>query len=357
MTQRTGDDDVTALLGQFRAVASPLRALPARAARQVPGRCATARSPTTSPSWPRPTRTGSASASSPPTASVFEVGDAEQPFTIQSISKPFVYGLALERRTGARRRSRTIGVEPTRRRLQLDRRSTRAPNRPHNPMVNAGAIATAGLVAGDGPAERLEPRARHASRATSAAPVDVDMAVFTSERATGHRNRAIAHLMRNFGMHRRRIEESARPLLPAVLDPGHLPRPGDDGGDAGQRRRQPGHRRARRRAPEYVRDVLSVMYTCGMYDYAGEWAYRVGLPAKSGVGGGIIAVVPGQARHRRLLAAARRARQQRARHPRLRGAVASASACTSSTAAPPPGGLADGDAAARRRAGPSTMTG
>jgi glutaminase len=125
-------------------------------------------------------------------------------------------------------------------------------------------------------------------------PVSVDMAVFTSERATGHRNRAIAHLMLNFGMIDARVDEALDlyfkqcsvlvtcrdlAMMGATLaNQGVNPLTGE-----------------RAIAAEYVRDVLSVMYTCGMYDYAGEWAYRVGLPAKSGVGGGILAVVPGQA--------------------------------------------------------------
>jgi glutaminase len=160
-------------------------------------------------------------------------------------------------------------------------------------MVNAGAIAAASLVKGDGPTERLghvlEAFQRYAGR-----PLGVDMAVFTSERATGHRNRAIAYLMRNFDMIDDPVEESLdlyfkqcailvtcrdlAVMAAAVANRGVNPITGE-----------------RAIAPEYVRDLLSIIYTCGMYDYAGEWAYRVGLPAKSGVGGGIMAVSPGQA--------------------------------------------------------------
>ena len=76
------------------------------------------------------------------------------------------------------------------------------------------------------------------------------------------------------------------------------------------------------------------MGTCGMYDYAGEWIYNVGMPAKSGVAGGVLAVLPGQIGHRRFFAAAGRARQQRARHPRLPANYRAIWTCTCSTARP-----------------------
>lgn len=226
-----------------------------------------------------------------PDGQLYEVGDTQRPFTIQSISKPFVYGMALEaygrEAVGAR-----VGVEPTgdafNSIITLDQDS----KRPHNPMVNAGAIAMAALTPGSGPADRLN-HLLAAFEGYIGHPVNVDMAVFMSERTTGHRNRAIAHLMLNFGMLEGSVDESldlyfqqcailvtARDLavMAATLaNQGVNPLTG---------------RRAISR--EHLRDVLSVMYTCGMYDYSGEWAYRVGLPAKSGVGGGILAVAPRQ---------------------------------------------------------------
>jgi glutaminase len=221
---------------------------------------------------------------------VFAVGDAEQPFTIQSISKPFVYGLALEQ-NGREAMARRVGYEPTGdafNAIVLDEES----NRPFNPMVNAGAIAVAGQLRGADPTERLNHMlamfARFAGR-----PVLLDAAVFTSERTTGHRNRAMAHLMRNFGMIDERIDEildlyfQQCSLLVTCRDLALMAATLANGGV------HPitGARAVERR---YVRDVLSVMYTCGMYDFAGEWAYVVGLPAKSGVSGGILAVVPGR---------------------------------------------------------------
>jgi glutaminase len=220
----------------------------------------------------------------------FAVGDCDQPFTIQSISKPFLYGLALEQ-NGREAMSRRVGVEPTGEAFNaivLDERS----NRPYNPMVNAGAIAVAGQIRGDGPTERLKQVLglfeRFAGR-----PILLDAAVFSSERTTGHRNRAIAHLMRNFGMIDERIDEildlyfQQCSLLVTCRDLALMAATLANGGV----NPATGVRALEQR---YVRDVLSVMYTCGMYDFSGEWAYTVGLPAKSGVGGGIIAVVPGK---------------------------------------------------------------
>jgi len=119
------------------------------------------------------------------------------------------------------------------------------------------------------------------------------MAVYTSERATGHRNRALAHLMLNFGMIDENIDgaldlyfqqcsvlvscQDLAVMAATLANGGVNPVTGERAIDA-----------------RYIRDILSVMYTCGLYDFAGQWAYTVGLPAKSGVGGGIIAVVPGE---------------------------------------------------------------
>jgi glutaminase len=221
---------------------------------------------------------------------VVEVGDYQQLFSLQSISKPFVFGMVLEDH-GREHVLSKVSVEPTGEAFNaivLDEGT----NRPFNPLVNAGAIATADLVEGKDFSERIARMLAMFSRYFGR-KVYVDNSIFMSERATGHRNRAIAHLMLNFGMIRDRVEETLElyfqqcsllvnchdlVVLGATLANGGVnPVTGD---------------RAIR--AEYVKDVLSIMASCGMYDYAGEWAYRVGLPAKSGVGGGIVAVVPGR---------------------------------------------------------------
>jgi glutaminase len=159
--------------------------------------------------------------------------------------------------------------------------------------VNAGAIATCDLIEGKDFADRIKRLLAMFSRYTGREAY-IDNAIFMSERTTGHRNRAIAHLMLNFGMVSKRIEDSLELYFQQcsiLVHARDLAMMGATLANAGI------NPTTKQRAIEqpYVKDVLSVMLTCGMYDYAGEWAYRVGLPAKSGVGGGICAVVPGKA--------------------------------------------------------------
>ncbi|MEM6591007.1 MAG: glutaminase A [Cyanobacteria bacterium P01_C01_bin.73] len=223
---------------------------------------------------------------------VVEVGDVAQKFTIQSISKVFTYGLALEDH-GRDELFQKVGVEPTgdpfNSLIRLDEDS----KRPYNPMINAGAIATTSLVNGTDPTDKLNRMLAMFERYLGH-EVFVDIATFMSERSTGHRNRAMAHLMLNFGMIDQNIEAALDLYFQqcAVMVTCHdLALMGATLANQGI---QPLTGRQSLN-PDYVRDVLSVMYTCGMYNRAGEWAYRVGIPAKSGVSGGIVAVVPGLA--------------------------------------------------------------
>jgi glutaminase len=184
-----------------------------------------------------------------------------------------------------------VGVEPTGEAFNsiiLDE----VHNRPFNPMVNSGAIAVAELYKGATHAERLEAMLEFFCR-FAGRRLAVDEAVYRSEDATGHRNRAIAYMMLNFGMIQRpptevldiyfrqcAVEVTARDLalMAATLaNDGVQPLTGE-----------------RLLPPEAVRDVLTVMSSCGMYNYAGQWAFEVGMPAKSGVSGAIVAVIPDQ---------------------------------------------------------------
>ena len=222
---------------------------------------------------------------------VFTVGDTDELFTIQSISKPFAYGLALETR-GTEHVLARVGVEPTGdafNSIVLDQAS----RRPYNPMVNAGAIAVTDMIPGRNPAERLHLLLDCFRRYAGHDALAVDPTTFLSERATGHRNRAIAHLMRAYDMMSDLLEESLDlyfqqcAILVTARDLAAMAATYATGGVNPLTG-------VRAVAEEHVRQILSVMYTCGMYDSAGEWAYRVGLPAKSGVSGGILAVVPGE---------------------------------------------------------------
>ncbi len=220
-----------------------------------------------------------------------DVGDAKQKFTIQSCSKPFVFGSALDE-LGREAALAKIGVQPIGEAfnsIMLDE----VTNRPFNPMINAGAIAASDLIPGadlpDRTRNMIETFSRYCGR-----KVHVDNTVFTSERATGHRNRAIANLMLNFGMIESNLEETLELYFQQcslIIDCHDLATMGATLANQGV---NPITGEKALEA-DHVKDLLSVMHTCGMYDFAGEWAYRVGIPAKSGVGGGIVGVVPGEA--------------------------------------------------------------
>ena len=221
---------------------------------------------------------------------VYEVGDSGQHFTIQSISKPFVYGMALEDNTRAEVLKK-ISVEPTGdafNAISLEPGT----GRPRNPMINAGAIAAAGMIAGKQPATRwrrmLDMFSLYAGR-----EVTLDEPVYQSESTTGHRNRAIGHMLRNFDI----LTEVPEPVVDLYFKQCSVSVTCRDlavmAATLANRGINPLTGKQAIRG-EYVESVLSVMGSCGMYDYAGEWLYRVGMPAKSGVAGGVIAVLPGQ---------------------------------------------------------------
>src|SRR5476649_1197041 len=220
---------------------------------------------------------------------VYEAGDSTVEFTIQSISKAFVFALALEI-VGHERVEAKIGVEPSGEAFNSIRLT--ADNRPFNAMVNAGAIACSGLihsVEGSGAFECV----RDALSRFAGRELTVDESVFESERSTGDRNRAIGYMLRNYSVVQGNVDEvldvyfrqcsilvTARDLaiMAATLaNSGVNPVTNE-----------------KVLKPYSVARTLSVMTSSGMYDYAGEWVYRVGIPAKSGVGGGIIAALPAQ---------------------------------------------------------------
>lgn len=221
---------------------------------------------------------------------VYEVGDSRQEFTIQSISKPFVYGMALEDKTRGEVLTK-IGVEPTGdafNAISLEAGT----GRPRNPMINAGAIAAAGQIAGRSQSTRLQ-RILDTFSLYTGREVSLDESVYQSESDTGHRNRAIGYMLRNFDI----LTEDPLPVVDLYFKQCSISVTCRDLAMMGATLANHGvnpitGKRAVR--GEYVESVLSVMASCGMYDYAGEWLYRVGMPAKSGVAGGIVAVLPGQ---------------------------------------------------------------
>jgi glutaminase len=221
---------------------------------------------------------------------IYEVGDTHQPFTIQSTSKPFTYGLALEDR-GRDAVLAKIGVEPT---GDAFNSISLAPGTgcPLNPMINAGAIVATSLVAGYSPEDKLR-RLLGVYSLYAGRQLSLDPAVYESERATGHRNRAIGYMLRNFDI----LSGDPEPALDLYfrqcsvsIDCRDLSLMAATLANGGVNPLT-GERAVR---SEFVEDILSVMTMCGMYDYAGEWVYAVGMPAKSGVAGGVLVVLPGQ---------------------------------------------------------------
>lgn len=218
---------------------------------------------------------------------VYAVGDAEVPFTIQSVSKAFAFCLALEI-AGPQRVMSRVGVEPSGdpfNAILFDPET----NRPFNPMVNAGAIAVAGLLCeylGNDAFDFLLNRFSIAA----GRKLTIDEHVYRSECETGHRNRAIAHLLLANGALTGNPDKALDlyfkqcSISVTAID---LARMGATFANMGQNPLEKSF------AFELtaVRRTLSVMFTCGMYDYAGHWAYDVGIPAKSGVGGGIVGVI------------------------------------------------------------------
>ncbi len=220
----------------------------------------------------------------------YHVGDARVPFTIQSVSKPFVFGMALDD-IGVEQVMRCVGVEPTGESfnsITVDEVS----GRPFNPMVNAGAIVTTNLLRGSTAIER-EHRLLSGLAVFAGRPLVVDEEVRASEQTTGDRNRAIAYLMRSSGMLHEEVDQALDAYFrqcSVLVDAHDLAMMGATLANHGVNPVT----RERAIAAANVPRVLSVMSTCGMYDFSGEWLYQVGLPAKSGVSGGVVAVLPGQ---------------------------------------------------------------
>jgi glutaminase len=221
---------------------------------------------------------------------VWAVGDHEHQFSIQSISKPFVYGLALDT-FGRQAVHRKVSVEPTGEafnsivELEED-------HLPYNPMINSGAIAMSALLHHADP-ENAQAQIMQMFSDYLGRKAGVHEAVEASELEASYRNKAIAYLLRHFHVigddidgalelyaHQCSVSASTGEiaLMAATLANGGV-------------HPVTGASAVRR---EHLRDIVTLMFTCGMYDTSGTWAYTVGIPAKSGVAGGIIGVVPGK---------------------------------------------------------------
>lgn len=224
-----------------------------------------------------------------PRGIVRAVGDAHTRFTIQSISKPFVLALALET-VGAEAVFSRVGAEPSGEpfnAISLEPGS----GRPANPLINAGAIATTSLIPG-GIDERMSAITAMLS-AFAGRDLAVDESVYRSESQTGDRNRALAFLMRSQGVFHDPVEtvvESYFRQCSLLVDVGDLAVMAATLAFAGRNPVTGASVVSERTA----RNVVSIMSSCGMYDYSGQWMLEVGVPAKSGVSGGLLAVAPSQ---------------------------------------------------------------
>ncbi|MFZ5813782.1 MAG: glutaminase A [Bacillota bacterium] len=223
----------------------------------------------------------------PPEGGLVRAGDAEQPFTLQSVSKVLTLMLALME-AGEEAVFARVGMEPTGDSFNsIVRLETLPDHKPLNPFINAGAIAIADLIPGRDLDDRTERLLRFVRRLAGNDRIGVNRKVAHSEWATGHRNRALAYFMKDAGILKRGVEESlrlyfnqcaievtaadlARIAAHLAYPDGTIPRP-------------------------VLRTALAFMTTCGLYDGSGEFAIRVGMAGKSGVGGGILAVTPGRA--------------------------------------------------------------
>ena len=222
----------------------------------------------------------------------FAGGDADIGFSIQSISKVFSLALALGK--AGDQLWRKVGREPSGSPFNSIVQLEAERGIPRNPFINAGAMVVSDVnLAGHSPAEAIAELVQFVRYAATDDAIVVNETVARSEESTGERNRALAHFMKSYGVlhhqpdkvlgvyfHACAIEMTCGQLAAAgrflMMDGGH-----PDGG------RVLSAIRARR--------ILSLMLTCGHYDASGDFAFRVGIPAKSGVGGGILAIVPGVA--------------------------------------------------------------
>lgn len=221
---------------------------------------------------------------------IYQAGDSKQEFCIQSISKAFTYAQALTDR-GMDGVFEKIDVEPSGdafNEISLQPET----GRPANPMINAGAIAATSLVKNTAHGTRRERILRLYSR-LAGRQLRINKTIHAQEHRSGDRNRALGWLLSSRDI----IEGDPTDALEdyfaqcsVMLNCVDLARMGATLA-AGGVNPLSGERVL---DTQVVSDVLSVMYTCGMYDDAGRWALKVGLPAKSGVAGGIIAVLPGQ---------------------------------------------------------------
>ncbi|ESO83195.1 hypothetical protein LOTGIDRAFT_133855 [Lottia gigantea] len=221
----------------------------------------------------------------------YSIGDVNIPLCLQSISKPLTYALALNEHSPDLVHE-YVGHEPSGR--QFNEIKLNADDKPHNPMINAGAIVLCSLLKqGSNLADRFDYTSEMFKKLAGNEHISFNNSVFLSERETADRNFALAYYLREYkcfpkGTHVMEtldfyfqlcsVEvtcQSGSVIAASLANGGICPITGE-----------------RILNPYSVRNTLSLMHSCGMYDYSGQFAFDVGLPSKSGVSGGVMLVVP-----------------------------------------------------------------
>ena len=218
-------------------------------------------------------------------------GDYEKRFTIQSASKPLLLLLALMD-NGIETVKAHVGVEATGKPFDAINYSAQELLRENiNPMVNMGAMVLCNLIKGQNYEEKFDRLLELTRKVTGNPDIGLDMDVYLSEKRTGNKNRALAYLLKTYGM----LEDEVEELLDCYFKSCSIKVSCMDLARIGLMLANHGINPATGEElfpAEYAKYVNAILTTCGMYDGSGEFAVKVGVPAKSGVGGGIMAVVP-----------------------------------------------------------------
>lgn len=224
---------------------------------------------------------------------LYQSGDANHLFTMQSISKPVVLLLALID-NGEERVFEKVGKEPTGDPFNsIVRLETFTEHKPLNPMINAGAISVSQLIKGNTPEEKVDRILEFVRKITHNDSIKINEAVYRSEDKTGHRNRSMAYFLKDFG----NIEGNVDETLEVYFKQCSIEVTTKDLAYIGALLARNGRDILTNEVVfpvKYSHIVKSYMATCGMYDGSGEFAINVGVPAKSGVGGGIMCSVLGK---------------------------------------------------------------
>ena len=221
----------------------------------------------------------------------YQAGDYKKRFTIQSVVKPMLLLLALMDNGEEYVRSR-VGVEATGKPFDAINVTDQTLFSDHlNPMVNMGAIAMCTLIKGKDYEERFRRLLDLTRQLAGDQEIDLDQQVYLSEKRTGNKNRALAFLLKTYGM----IEDDVEQVLDCYFKACSISVNSKDLAHIGfvlaNRGKLP-QTEERIFTSRYATYVNAILMTCGMYDGSGDFAVNVGVPAKSGVGGGIMAVVP-----------------------------------------------------------------